>query len=57
MSWRIFLHRNFCFGQGYLAGVTVDALVQLRDQFGNNRTSSSPTLLFQALLDGQLSIR
>ncbi|CAK9003288.1 Titin (Connectin), partial [Durusdinium trenchii] len=31
----------------YLAGVTVDALVQLRDQFGNNRTSSSTSLLFQ----------
>ncbi|CAE7417621.1 Ttn [Symbiodinium microadriaticum] len=31
----------------YLAGATVDALVQLRDRFGNNRTSSSATLLFQ----------
>ena len=31
----------------YLAGVAVPALVQLRDQFGNNRTSSSPNLLFQ----------
>ena len=34
--------------KGYLAGATVDAMVQLRDQFGNNRTSSSPALLFQA---------
>ena len=37
---------------GYLAGATVDALVQLRDRFGNNRTSSSATLLFQAPLLG-----
>ncbi|CAK9072978.1 unnamed protein product [Durusdinium trenchii] len=35
------------FHSRYLAGVTVDALVQLRDQFGNNRTSSSTSLLFQ----------
>ena len=51
----VFRYRNFrSFPKGYLAGVTVDALVQLRDQFGNNRTSSSPTLLFQALVEGQL---
>ena len=51
----VFRYRNFrSFPKGYLAGVTVDALVQLRDQFGNNRTSSSPTLLFQALVEGEL---
>ena len=42
-----FLASPGCYLQGYLAGVAVPALVQLRDQFGNNRTSSSPNLLFQ----------
>ena len=42
-----FWHHLGCYLQGYLAGVAVPALVQLRDQFGNNRTSSSPNLLFQ----------
>ncbi|CAE8682347.1 unnamed protein product [Polarella glacialis] len=31
----------------YIAGQTMDATVQLRDQFGNNRTSSVSNLFFQ----------
>jgi len=41
---------TFVYGinNSYIAGAVVDATVQLRDRFGNNRTSSMSNLFFQA---------